>query len=213
MNTDAPLTPRQLFHFPAGPHPNTAPPRQISFTNLFGWRNNLPSPGKIRAGYLRKNSVIRRLRICCQLRANGRQLAQIMGRNFCSHADSNAGGTIHQQKWQARRESHRFFQGTIIITAEIDGALINLTQQQLGDGGQIGFGIAHGCSRITIQRTKITLSIHHGITQGKMLRHAHHGIIYRTVPMGMPLADHLTHHPGRFDVFGRTLQAHIAHGI
>ena len=82
----------------------------------------------------------------------------------------------------------------------------------MGDLAHTDFGIAHGSGRIPVNRTKVALTIHQHITQGKWLGHAHYRFIYGGVAMGMVLTDHITHYAGRLFVGLVPVVVELVHG-
>lgn len=51
---------------------------------------------------------------------------------------------------------------------------------------------------VAFNGTEISLTVFQRIAHGKILRHAHQRVIYRTVPVGMVFADDITDHTGAF---------------
>ena len=58
------------------------------------------------------------------------------------------------------------------------------------------FGIPHCRCTVAIARTEITLSINQRVTQRKILRHAHHGVVSRLVTVRVVFAQHVADDAG-----------------
>ncbi len=113
-----------------------------------------------------------------------------------------------------------FFGGTVVIGDEIDRARIHLVQQQGGDFGQTGFGVAHGGSAIPIAAAEVALPVDQGVTLRKVLRHPHQGIVSRLIAVWVKAPEHIPHHAGAFDRLGSGVaiaatkpQAHAGHAV
>ena len=61
----------------------------------------------------------------------------------------------------------------------------------MGDLSHTDFGISHRRRIVTIYRAKVTLAIHQHITQAKILRHTHDGVIHSGITMRMVLTNHI----------------------
>ena len=67
----------------------------------------------------------------------------------------------------------------IIVGYEVDGFFFNVHQHFLGNFRQSRLGVTHGGGGVIINAAEVTLAINQGITHGKVLRHADHGVIDR----------------------------------
>ncbi len=108
----------------------------------------------------------------------------VVRRDRRRHADGNAGGAIGEQIRKGARENRWLFLGAIIVGAEIYRGFVQILQQQLSHESHARFGVTIGGGAIAIDIAEIALAIDQGITRGKILRHAHHGLIDRLVAMG-----------------------------
>ena len=104
--------------------------------------------------------------------AGGDNFAQIMRRNVGRHADRNAASAVDQQIGEAGREDLRLFAAAVIVWLEIDGILVEIIEQRIGDLVQPRLGIAHRCGRIRVHRAEIALTIDQRHAQRPVLRHA-----------------------------------------
>src|SRR5580704_16795980 len=93
---------------------------------------------------------------------NGKQaidnLPQIVRWTFGSHGHRNAFRAIDQKIGYLRRETYRLIDSSIKIRRKINGVLINICNDLLGNLGHTRFGISVCGGRVSIHRTKIALS-------------------------------------------------------
>src|SRR5205807_5270062 len=85
-------------------------------------------------------------------------LGEIVRRNFCGHANSDAVGTIDQQIRYARGKNFGFDFAVVVVGAEVNGFLVEVLEQRGGDLGELGFGVAVGRGRIAVNGAKVSLS-------------------------------------------------------
>ena len=76
--------------------------------------------------------------------------AQVMAWNFGGHTHRDTASAVEQGKWQTGRQLLGFFGRAVVVGLEVNRAFVNLVQQQRGDFGQAGFGVAHGRSAVTV---------------------------------------------------------------
>ncbi len=124
------------------------------------------------------------------------QLHKIVGRNIRGHADGNPGRPVQQQVRHPGRQHRGLFKRAVIGGAEINRLFFNIGQQLAGYFGHAHFGIAHGRRRIAVHGAEIALAVDQGVAHGKILRHAHDGVIHGGIAMGMILADNIADDTG-----------------
>ena len=168
------------------------------------------------AGKIRRGDVfhqIRRLQIrLFQQRNRGLgHFAQIVRRNFGGHAHRNARRAVEQHHRQPRRQGNRLFKSAVVIGHEIHRALIEFGQQQFGNRCEPRFGVAHRRRAVAVARAEVADAVDQRIAQGKVLRHAHHRFIGRTVAVRMVFAENLADHARRLHRLGIGRQAHLFH--
>ena len=119
-------------------------------------------------------------------------LAQVVRRNVGRHADRDAGRAVEQHVRHARRQPRRLLLRAVVVRREIDRALAELGEQQLGDRRQLRFGVAHRRERFRIVgRTEVALAVDQRIAVRERLRHQHHRFVARAVAVRVEFADHL----------------------
>ena len=79
--------------------------------------------------------------------------------------------------------------------------------------GQTALGVTHGCGRVAVDGTEVTLTVDQGVAHRPVLGHTHQGSIYGTVAMGMVLTEHLTHDAGTFLIGVGTGVANAQHTV
>ena len=135
-----------------------------------------------------------------------------MRRDIGRHAHGNAAGAIDQQVGHARGQHHRLMFGAVVIGYVINGFLVDVFQQLMGNPGHADFGIAHRRRRIAVHRAEIALPVHQHIAQGKMLGHAHDGVVHGGIPMRVIFTDDIADNARRFLVGFVVVVAHLVHG-
>ena len=83
----------------------------------------------------------------------------------------------------------------------------------MSDALQTDFGVTHGGRWITVDRSEVTLSIHKGVTHGKILCQAHDGVIYGSITMGMVFTNHVTDDTRRLLIWLIPVIFQFTHGI
>ncbi|MNT16709.1 hypothetical protein D3C72_1518250 [compost metagenome] len=143
-----------------------------------------------------------------------------MARDLGGQAHGNAAGAVEQCEWQAGGQLARLLLRAIVVRGEIDRAFVDLVEQQAGDARQARLGVTHGRGAVTVAAAEVALAVHQRVALGEVLRHAHHGVIGRRVPVRVEAAQHIAHHAGALDRLGRRVargaavaQAHAVHGV
>ncbi len=88
----------------------------------------------------------------------------------------------------------------IVVIDEIDGILVEIVEQAVGDLGQPCFGIAHRGGIIGVHRAEIALAIDQRHPHRPVLRHADQRKVDRAVAMRMIVAHHVADDLGAFAV-------------
>src|SRR6185312_4198629 len=143
----------------------------------------------------------------------GNHLAQVVGRNVRGHAHRDAGRAVDEQVRHPGRQHQWFALALVVVQAEIDGVLVDVRQQLVGELGHAYFGVAHGRGVVAVDRTEITLPVHQHVAQRKRLGHAHDGVVNRLVAVGMVFTDDVTDHAGGFLVSLVVAVAQLVHRV
>ena len=86
------------------------------------------------------------------------------------------------------------------VVHEINRALINLVEQQIGDACQPRPVTGHG--RRAVAQAEIALPIDQRLALLEILRHAHQRVGSRMVAVGMKTVQHIAHHRRALDRLG-----------
>ncbi len=141
-------------------------------------------------------------------------LSQIKPADLACHPHGDAHVRGHKHVRERRRQQHGFFHTAVVIIAEINGILFDILKQLGADGRQLGLGIpgCRVCHIPGIGFAEVALGIHKGGKQRLVpFGKAHHGFIYRRVPVGVK-PHGLPHNVGGFCPPPRQ-QPHLEHGI
>ena len=98
-------------------------------------------------------------------------LRQIMSRHVGSHTHGNTRSTINQKVRNTCRHDSRFLQCIIEVVREVNSFLIEVLHHILADLFQACFSITHGSRAITVNRTKVSLSVDQRIAHCPILCH------------------------------------------
>ena len=136
-----------------------------------------------------------------------------MGRNIGRHTDSNAGRAVHQQIGEAAGQNSGFFFALVKVGIPVDGILVDITEHFIGKLGKARLGITVGSSGVAVDITEVTLTVHQHIAHGEILRKTHHGIVNRSVTVGMIATQHRTDGGCRLLVLFIGGQTVFVHGV
>lgn len=128
-----PLAARHFLELPARAHLERAATGRIDLGDIGGRRDDLAAAGEVEAGHQAVQLGVGQLRLLDQRHAGLRHFTQIVRRDFGGHAHGDAGRAVQQHHRQARRQHLRLFLAAVVVGHEIDRALVQLVQQQLGD--------------------------------------------------------------------------------
>ena len=119
-------------------------------------------------------------------------LTEVMGRHIGGHTHGNTVTTVHQQVRNLRWHHRRLLQRVIEVVHHINGVFLQVIHDMLTHFGETALRITHGCGRVTIYRTEVTLSVNQCIAQVPVLCHTHQCSIDGGVAMWVILTKHLT---------------------
>jgi hypothetical protein len=210
VDDDAPLPARQRLHRPARAQRDRAAPGLVGLAQLLGGRDDLSAAGKIRPRQALEDIVQRGARVPDDVRRGGRDLPQVVRRNARREADRDAEGAVQQAERHARRQQLRLVELAVVVPDEVDRALADLGQHQLGIARKARLGVAVGRGRVAVARAEVALSLDQRIAHRERLREVHHGVVGRAVAVRVVLAEHFA------DVaraLGEAVRAGLAHGV
>ena len=120
-------------------------------------------------------------------------LTQIVGRHIRSHTYRDTARTINQQQRNLRGQHRRFGCRIVEVEREIDRILLDIGHHLVSDLAHTSLRITHCSRRVTVHRTKVTLTINQRITHRPLLSHTHHRVVNRRVAVRVELTEHITH--------------------
>ncbi len=127
-------------------------------------------------------------------------LAEIVRRDVGRHADRDALRAVDQEVREAGRQYLGLALGLVVIGLEVDGVLVEVVEQRIGDPGEARLGVAVGRRRVAVHRAEIALAVDQRQAHREILRHAHHRVVDRQLAMRMVFADHIADDARRFAV-------------
>ena len=115
------------------------------------------------------------------------QLGQVVRRNVTGHRHCDSGCAVEQQIRGAAGQHGRFVQGLVEVWSKGNRVPVQVGEHFLSDTRQPSFRITHRSGWIVIYRSKVALTVNQWMTQGKVLRHTYHRVIYGLVGVWMIL--------------------------
>ena len=140
-------------------------------------------------------------------------LAEIVRRDICRHADRDPLGAVDQKVRESRRQYLGLALGLVVIRLEIDGVVVEVVEQRVGDAGEPRLGVPIGRRRIPVHRAEIALAVDQRQAHREILRHPHHRVIDRQLAVRVIFADHVADDARRFAVGAVPLVAVDLHRI
>jgi hypothetical protein len=171
------------------------------------------SGGEVRAGDDLDEIVDAERGVVDQRDAGIDDLAEIVRRDVGRHADGDATGAVGEEVRKPRRQHQRLALGVVVVRLEIDGRLVDVLEQRVGDLGKPHLGVSHGCRGIAVDRAEIALAVDQGQPHGEVLRHAHQGVIDGLVAVRMVFTDDVADDAGRLPIRLVPLVAVLVHGV
>ena len=92
-------------------------------------------------------------------------LTEVVRWHVRRHADRDPGRTVDEQVGKLCRQHQRLLQGAVIIRHEIDGFLLYVGQQLIGQPGHANLGIPHGRGVVPVHRAKVSLPVDQRIAE------------------------------------------------
>ena len=140
-------------------------------------------------------------------------LAQVVGRDICSHTYSNTITAIHKEIRNLCWHDGRFLKSIIKVVHHVNGLLIEVVHDVFTHLGKTALCITHSSRRVAIHRTEVTLSVDESISHIPFLTHTNQGAIYRRVTMWVVLTEHLTYNTRTFLIWFVTGVSNSQHTV
>ena len=183
----------------AAAHDHRAAARVIGLTDA-GGADDHGAGGEVRPRHVLHQRVDRDLRVVEIGAGRIDDLAQIVRRDVGRHADRDAARPVDQEVGEGRRQHHGLVRRFVVVGLEVDRLLVDVGEQRMRGLAQAHLGVAHGRRRVAVHRAVVALPVQQGQAHGEVLRHAHHGVVDRSVAVGVVLAHDVADHAGRLAV-------------
>ena len=200
-----------LLHMGTGSHNHYAAPGFVGLTYSRPAQDKTTG-GEIRAGDDFHQLMHRDIGIFNQSNQAVNNLDYIMGWDLGGHTNGNTLRSVDQDIGNPGGHNRGLQHGVIVGGNKINGFLVQIGNQFLVKPGHPCLGIPHCGRGITVHGAEVTLAIHQGIAQGKMLSHPDQGVINSGITMWMILTNDITDNTSRFDVGTIVTVAQLAHG-
>ena len=141
-------------------------------------------------------------------------LAEVVRRDVGGHADGDAGAAVDQQvRDRARAGPCGSCSDSSKFGLHVDGVLVDVGQQLLGQPVQAALGVPVGRGRVAVDAAEVALPVDQQVAHGEILRHAHERVVDGRVAVGMVLADDVADDAGALHVRAwLCVPAALAHG-
>ncbi len=177
-------------------HDDLAAPRAIAVLHAVDAVDDARG-GEVRRGDDLHDLVHRGVRVAQHVQAGIHHLVEVVRRDVRRHAHRDAGRTVHEQVGQLAGQHQRLFLAAVVVGAEIDGFLVDVSQHLVGDLRQADFRVPHGGRAVAVHGAEIALAVHQHVPQREILRHPHDRVVHGTVAVGVVLADDVPDDTGR----------------
>ena len=201
-----------FFDLGAGAHNDPSPAGRIGRTDA-GMSHNDAARGEI--GPLDAFHDVRELRIrpVDEQADRVHHFAEVLRRDVGRHADGDAGRAVHQQIRKTGGQHNGFLETIVVVVGEIHRFLVDVRQHVQRHLAHARFGIPVGGGGMAVDGTEVAVPVDQRIPQGEILRHAHHGVVYRGVAVRMIPAQHGAHRVGALAVCLIGGQVVLVHGV
>ena len=123
---------------------------------------------------------------------------EVVRRYVGGHADRDAVRAVDQQVREARGKNLGFLQAFVVVGLEIDGLLVEIAQQFHRGLVETRLGVAHGGSRVAVDRAEVSVTVDQRKTHGERLSEANHRVVNGQVAVRVVLADNVADRTGGF---------------
>ncbi|OIQ73276.1 hypothetical protein GALL_450880 [mine drainage metagenome] len=202
----------QVFDVAARAHHHPAAPGAIRVAHTGGAVDDARSR-EVWRGYALHQFFNGRIRVAQQMQAGVEHFTQVVRRNVGRHAHGDARRTVDEEVGQTRWQQQRFLLRSIVVRTEIDCLLVDIGEHFMRDLRQADFGVAHCRGIVAIDRSEVALTIDQHVAKGKILRHAHNGVIHGLVAVRVIFTDHVADDARRFLVGPVPRIAQFVHGV
>src|SRR2546422_318473 len=168
---------------------------------------------EVRPGNVSHQLVDGQLGVLDQRHQRIAHLTQVVGRDVGGHADGYPGRAIDEQVRNLARQADRLLRRVVEIGDEIDGLLVDVGKQLLGQLRQTALGVAVGRRRGAVDRAEIALPADEWIADVPLLRQADQRIVHRRITVRVVALQDLAHHAGALGVAAIVDEPLAEHGV
>ena len=136
---------------------------------------------------------------------------EVVRRDVGRHADRDAGRAVDQQVRHPRRHDRGFEFLLVVVGLEVDGFLVDVGHQLVGDARHARLGVSHRRGVVAVDRTEVALAVDQQVAQRERLRHAHQRVVHRGVAVRVVLTDDVTDDTRRLVVRLVAVRAELVH--
>ena len=141
------------------------------------------------------------------------RLCEVVGRDARRKPHGDARSAVDEQVREAPGEHIGFLQRIVEVQRERDGVLIDIAQKLQGKGLEAGFGIAHCRGGVAVDRAEVAVSVDERHAHVEVLCHADHGVVDRTIAMGVVFTHAIADDTRRLLMRFIGHQAHFRHRV
>ena len=189
----------QILEMRAGAHDHAAASGSVALADAL---EAVDDPGRREVG--RRNDLHQlvdgQLGAAEQRQAAGDRLGEVVRRDVRRHAYGNARRAVDQQVGKPRRQDGGLLLLAVVVRDEVDGFLVDVGQQLVGDPLEPALGVAHGRRVVPVDRPEVALAVDQRIAQREVLGHPDQRVVDRGVPVRVVFPHHVADDARAFDV-------------
>ena len=126
----------------------------------------------------------------------GDDFAEVVRRDVGRHAHGDAGRAVHQQVGQSGGKDGRLGGRLLVVGREVDGFLLDVLEELLGDGIEAGLGVAVGGGRVAIDGAEVALRVDQRVAHHPILGEADEGVVDGGVAVRVVVFEHFADDTG-----------------
>ena len=114
-------------------------------------------------------------------------LGEVVGGHVGGHTDGDTVGTVDEEVGNLGGQHGGFLAFVVVGGDHVDGVLVDVGHELVGDLLEAGLGVTHGCRGVAVDGAEVTLAVDQRVAHGPFLRQAHEGAIDAGVAVGVVL--------------------------
>ena len=168
---------------------------------------------EVRAGQMAHEFFDRSFGVIQQSDGGVDDFGKVVRGDACSHTHPDTGGTVDQKLRETRGQYSRLHIGFVEGGHHVDSIFFQIHEHFFGEAFQTALGVTVGSSGVAVDTTEVTVTIDHAHTQREGLSQTHHGIVNRTVAVGVIITDDFPDDLCTLGVAVRFGQAEFFHSV